>query len=149
MFYTFNETNESPHDNAIQAHVVIFTPNKIVEHDFNQFMADWNICDQPGTPYYLFFDTSQLIHTPEIKYAIRIANFIKKKRKESPKHLQFSIIYVKNKTVLLLLRMVFNLTAPIAPVYIVTDNTPNFMRELTECITEERTLPKNVLKFIP
>ena len=151
MFYTFIQTNDYPHDNSITAHKVTFTSDKIIDPDFVQFMNDWDLCDVPSTPYYLYFDTSHLIHTPEIKYAIRIANFIKKKRKASPKYLKYSIIYVKSKTVLLLLRMVFNLTAPIAPVYIICDNEPEYVKWITTTLIQEESIPKTpgILQFKP
>ena len=56
---------------------------------------------------------------PKLKYAFGMAAFIKKE-KEPEKYLQHSIIYVTSRRNYLLLRIIFNLSSPIAPVYIVT-----------------------------
>ena len=65
------------------------------------------------------------------------------------KYLQHSIIYVTSRRNYLLLRIIFNLSSPIAPVYIVTENNEEFNRELNDAIINNTNLPKNVLKFTP
>jgi len=85
---------------------------------------------------------------PKFKYAFAMAAFIKKKKKEPEKYLQHSIIYVTSRRTYLLLRMIFNLSSPIAPVYIVRENTPEFMTSLNEAISNNTKMPKNVLRFL-
>ena len=59
--------------------------------------------------------------TPNIKYAFGIAGFIMRKKRDHTIYLKHSIIYIKTASSRTLLRLVFNISAPIAPVYIIND----------------------------
>lgn len=128
---------------------VSFTGNDITDELFQSFLQEWNNCDLLKVPYTYYFDTSIGMGNPKLKYAFGMAAFIKKKKKEPEKYLQHSIIYVTSRRNYLLLRIIFNLSSPIAPVYIVTENTEEFNNTLNEAIKNDTKLPKNVLKFTP
>lgn len=128
---------------------VKFTGENITDEGFKSFLEEWNNCDRLGTPYKYYFDTSLGVGKPSLKYAFAMASFIKKKKKEREKFLQYSIIYVTSRRNYLLLRIIFNLSSPIAPVYIVNENTDEFNEKLYSAITNNTKLPENVLKFIP
>lgn len=128
---------------------VSFTGNDITDELFQSFLQEWNNCDLLKVPYTYYFDTSIGMGNPKLKYAFGMAAFIKKKKKEPEKYLQHSIIYVTSRRNYLLLRIIFNLSSPIAPVYIVTENTEEFNNTLNEAIKNGTKLPKNVLKFTP
>ena len=128
---------------------VSFTGNDITDELFQSFLQEWNNCDLLKVPYTYYFDTSIGMSNPKLKYAFGMAAFIKKKKKEPEKYLQHSIIYVTSRRNYLLLRIIFNLSSPIAPVYIVTENTEEFNNTLNEAIKNGTKLPKNVLKFTP
>ena len=128
---------------------VTFTGKDLTDDLFLSFLQEWNNCDILETPYSYYFDTSNGMGKPKLKYAFGMAAFIKKKKKEPVKYLNHSIIYVTSRRNYLLLRIIFNLSSPIAPVYIVTENNEEFNRKLKDAILNNTKLPENILKFIP
>lgn len=116
--------------------VVTFTNNKITKDSFNEFLNNWNACDLRRENYSFYFDTRNGLGNAQIKYAFGIVGFIKKKKKEPEKFLQYSLINVSSPRNLLLLRFIFSLSNPIAPVYIFQNNSDTFINELREKIVE-------------
>ena len=115
---------------------VTFTNNKITEESFGEFLDNWNSCDRRQNNYSFYFDTRNGLGNAQIKYAFGIVRFIKKKKKEPIKYLQYSLINVNSSRNLLLLRMIFSLSSPIAPVYIFSNNSEEFITDLREKINE-------------
>ena len=142
MFAIFNREN-------LPTINVSFTGNNITDELFQNFLQEWNNCDEMKVPYSYYFDTTTGMGNPKLKYAFGMAAFIKKKKKEKEKYLQHSIIYVTSRRTYLLLRMIFNLSSPIAPVYIVQENTPEFNESLNSALINNTKLPPNILKFVP
>tara|TARA_Y100000768_G_scaffold387239_3_gene377906 strand:+ start:1178 stop:1633 length:456 start_codon:yes stop_codon:yes gene_type:complete len=99
---------------------VDFTGTNISEEGYLEFINNWNQCDEEKEDYNYFFDVSKGMGSPSIKYAFGIAGFIMRKKKEPTIYLKYSIIYVTSSSARTLLRLVFNISAPIAPVYITT-----------------------------
>ena len=129
---------------------VTFNNNKINDANFKEFLDNWDDCDRGEQRYSFFFDLTQGLNTtPPIKYAFSISKFIKKKKKTKESKLNYSIILVKNKSLILLLRIIFNLTSPIAPVYITTNE--NIVNELYNIIDSNQLIPKEykVITFKP
>ena len=116
--------------------VVTFTNNKITKDSFDEFLNNWNACDLRRENYSFYFDTRNGLGNAQIKYAFGIVGFIKKKKKEPEKFLQYSLINVNSPRNLLLLRFIFSLSNPIAPVYIFQNNSDTFINELREKIVE-------------
>ena len=142
MFAIFNREN-------LPTINVSFTGNNLTDELFQNFLQEWNNCDEMKVPYSYYFDTTTGMGNPKLKYAFGMAAFIKKKKKEKEKYLQHSIIYVTSRRTYLLLRMIFNLSSPIAPVYIVQENTPEFNELLNSALINNTKLPPNILKFVP
>lgn len=142
MYANFNDEN-LPRVN------VTFNNETLNDDTFQEFLTNWNDCDNKQEDYNFYFDLTGGLGKPAMKYIFGIAGFIKKKKKEPKKFLKYSVIYVKNKQTLLLLRMVFNLTKPIAPVYII--NKEELVDELYTKINNNEEIPKEykVIKFKP
>ena len=145
---TFDKTN-------LPKVVIKFTENRLTDDNFRQFITTWDECDLDNSPYNFYFDfTENSMSGVKLKYIVGLASFLKRKKKQSTKYLQYSVINVANKkTLLLLLRMVFNLSAPIAPVYIISDNSPEYITTVYEAINTNtqtpKQMPKGVIKFFP
>ena len=88
---------------------VSFTNDKITKESFNDFLNNWDNCDLSQNPYSFYFDTRTGLANAQIKYAFGIVSFIKKKKKEPVKYLQYSLINVNSQRNLLLLRLIFKL----------------------------------------
>ena len=58
---------------------------------------------------------------PHIKYSFKMTYFIRDLRKREYQYLQKSIIIVKNKSILRLLKFIFFIQPPVAPVYLTTE----------------------------
>lgn len=142
MYANFN------HENLPRVNVT-FNNETLNDETFQEFLTNWNDCDNKHEDYNFYFDLTGGLGKPAMKYVFGIAGFIKKKKKEPKKFLKYSVIYVKNKQTLLLLRMVFNLTKPIAPVYII--NKEELVDELYTKINNNEEIPKEykVIKFKP
>lgn len=115
---------------------VTFTNNKITEESFGEFLDNWNSCDLRQNNYSFYFDTRNGLGNAQIKYAFGIVRFIKKKKKEPIKYLQYSLINVNSPRNILLLRMIFTMSSPIAPVYIFSNNSEEFITDLKNKINE-------------
>jgi hypothetical protein len=141
---TFDKTN-------LPKVVIKFTENKLTDDNFHEFITMWDNCDLDNSPYNFYFDfTENSMSGVKLKYIVGLASFLKRKKKQSTKYLQYSVINVaKKKTLLLLLRMVFNLSAPIASVYIIADNSPEYITTVYEAINTNTQMPKGVIKFFP
>jgi hypothetical protein len=117
----------------------------IDEDDFNDFLGKWLKLYIDERNFILIFDTRNVNNVP-IKYSIRMADFIKKLKKRPYHYLQKSIIILNNEHVKQLLNVIFKLQTPVAPVYLITDDT-YINKLLSEEITcEEMT---NIICIMP
>tara|TARA_B100000073_G_C23407238_1_gene441728 strand:+ start:118 stop:546 length:429 start_codon:yes stop_codon:yes gene_type:complete len=142
MYATFN------HENLPRVNVT-FSNQTLNDNSFKEFLNEWDNCDSQKKDYNFYFDLTGGLGKISMKYVFGIAGFIKKKKKEPEKFLKYTVIYVTNKQTLLLLRMVFNLTKPIAPVYII--NKEELVNDLHEKIDKNEEIPKEykIIKFKP
>ena len=83
--------------------------------DFIHFIEQWFKLFNSGTAYNLHFNTINCGYI-NIKYAIFMAYKIRQFKKNKYTNLQFSKIVVANKSILILLRLIFYIEAPIAHV---------------------------------
>ncbi len=122
----------------------------ITQEEFEDFKQNWENCYIHREMFTLLFDTTNVGMLP-IKYCFRTAAFIKKLKKKSTEEqfLQKSIIYVSNNTVLTLLKIIFYLTPPIAPVYFIKNNDDQYIQEVLDIIDNNDPLPKNISKITP
>ena len=142
MYATFN------HENLPRINVT-FNNETLNDTSFQEFLNEWDNCDNKQEDYNFYFDLTGGLGKPSMKYVFAIAGFIKKKKKASEKFLKYSVIHATNKQTILLLRMVFNLTKPIAPVYII--NNEEIVSDLYCKINNNEEIPKEykVIKFKP
>jgi len=83
--------------------------------DFTHFIDQWLKLFNSGTEFNLYFNTVNCGYI-NIKYAILMAYKIRQFKKNKFTNLQFSKITVANKSILILLRLIFYIEAPIAHV---------------------------------
>ena len=88
------------------------------DEDYKEFVRGWLKLYQNEKPFYLLMDTSNTGLVP-IKYCFEMGRFIDYLKKNKKPYLKYSIILVKNQFVLTLLKLIFKISSPVAPVYIV------------------------------
>jgi len=111
MFAEFNES---------QYPIVKITLNNKVEDDddFNRFLNGWLQYYQQKREVIFLFDTTNVGYIP-IKYCFKMSTFIKELKLLDKQYLLRSFVVVNNWIVKFLLRIIFSLQSPVAPVYIV------------------------------
>lgn len=92
----------------------------INEKEFNEFLSKWLVLYQNEKKFTFIFDTRGMgfVHP---KYIIKIASFIKELKKLPIQYLEKSFIIMNNKTLEVLLKLVFSITSPTNAVYLVKD----------------------------
>ena len=89
------------------------------DDDFHKFALGWLELYDHNEPFTLTFDT-KLMKTPKMKYSFYMASFIKQlKTRTESNYLKNSKIYVYNKWIYYLLRIIFKIQKPVAPVNII------------------------------
>lgn len=93
------------------------------DNDYNDFVNKWIELYERKTPFWFIIDTTN-IGMVSISYAYKMGNFIKNLKKNGVlkygnQWLQRSIIIVNNNIIASLLKIVFYVSPPIAPVFIV------------------------------
>lgn len=93
--------------------------DKTIENmdDFINFTNQWLELYNNQIDFNFVFDTKEIgiIHP---KYCIYMAFFIRLLKKKPVQYLKSSEIYLYNKTVFNLLKIIFNIEKPVAPVYL-------------------------------
>jgi hypothetical protein len=96
--------------------------------DFTDFIEQWLTLFNSNKDYNLYFDTVNCGYI-NIKYAILMAHKIKQFKKKKYSNLQFSKILVANKSILILLRVIFFIESPLAPVEVYYKKNNNIVSE--------------------
>ena len=109
------------------------------DNDFKSFTQEWENLYNYNENFIMIFDTSE-IGSVNIKYCFLLSYFIKKLKKKDPQHLLFSLIYTPSSYIEKLLRFIFYLTSPIAPVYIIKNNEDSYINNL---LTKIETIDYN------
>ena len=97
--------------------------------DFNNFISEWHLIYARRQPFKYVFHAEKVGFVP-IKYALRMAAFIKSLRQTSEQYLQKSVIVIDHNYAKYLLNLIFYLQPPVADVYITKD--PSLIEELLE-----------------
>ena len=142
MYAEFNDTN-------FPTIYVKFLNNNINEENYQDFINKWNLNDSKKIKYNYFFDLSLGLGNPNIYYAYKLANFLKQKKKDNIKYLQYSIIYTKSNIDLTFLKIIFSITKPIARVYIIKSNDENYLRYLYHQINHKKNKIIDVNIYLP
>lgn len=97
------------------------------DDDFDNFLQNWLNLYIQQRDFIFIFDTINVLEVP-FKYSIRMADFIRKlKRDNSYHYLQKSIIIVNNLFVKRMLNIIFNIQSPVAPVYILESEEQEYI----------------------
>ena len=100
--------------------------------DFCNFTTTWDSYNLRRSEYIFLFDSREVGYV-SIKYAFKMASFIKElKRKEQ--YLKSSIIIVENKYLRFLLNLIFKLQKPVADVYMTRDSSEQHIETLRSVI---------------
>jgi hypothetical protein len=93
--------------------------NKIEnEQDFNNFLNNWLKYYQEKREVIYLFDATNVGYIP-IKYCFKMSTFIRELKQLEKQYLQRSFIVANTWIVKSLLRIIFSLQSPVAPVYII------------------------------
>lgn len=144
MFAEFNDTMFP------NIHINLKLDN-INDQDFNEFTQKWESYDERNTPYTFIF-TSEGRGLKLTKYIKSIVVFIKKLKKRKNLHnnvfLSKSIMICKNNFTKYLLKCIFSLQKPLAPVYIIENE--NYIEKLCNNIAKHPKLyDSNVSAYFP
>ena len=100
--------------------------------DFCNFITTWESYNLRRSEYIFIFDSREVGYV-NIKYAFKMANFIKElKRKEQ--YLKSSIIIVENKYIRFLLNLIFKLQKPVADVYMTRDASETHIQRIRDVV---------------
>ena len=88
------------------------------DEDFRNFIKEWLALYKKKEAFYFLMDTSDTGLVP-IKYCFKMSKFISHLKKNNKTSLKYSIILVYNQFVSILLKFIFVLSKPVAPVYLV------------------------------
>ena len=127
---------------------VTINNNPVNDIIFEKFKNDWLECFKYDKPWIFIFNTLN-VGTVPVKYILKIATFVKKIKNNPQNKLERSIIITTNKNVNLLLRMVFNITAPSAPLHILQNNEPEYIDSILHKLQNNEQLPKNIKTYMP
>ena len=111
MFAEFNES---------QFPIIKITLNNSIENDddFNNFLNGWLKYYQQKKEVIFLFDATNVGYIP-IKYCFKMSTFIRELKQLDKQYLQRSFIVANSWIVKTLLRIIFSMQTPVAPVYIV------------------------------
>tara|TARA_B100000131_G_scaffold317770_1_gene360396 strand:- start:1587 stop:1988 length:402 start_codon:yes stop_codon:yes gene_type:complete len=96
--------------------------NVIDDDDFDEFLKEWLKLYIKKEKYSFIFDTTNVSNVP-LKYSIRMAEFIKELKNNEIQYLEKSIILINNSFVKQMLNIILRLQSPVAPIYLVSNET--------------------------
>ena len=111
------------------------------DNDFNSFLESWLQLYYLEKDFIFIFDTSNVGYIP-IKYSLKMSAFIKNLKRRDYQYLQKSIILVNNNIVKRMLDLIFYIQPPVAPVYIINNETH------IELILKNE-IPENIITIFP
>ena len=88
------------------------------DDDFNNFLNGWLKYYKQKKEVVFIFDTTNVGYIP-IKYCFKMSTFIRELKQLDKQYLQRSFIVANSWIVKTLLRIIFTMQSPVAPVYIV------------------------------
>jgi hypothetical protein len=125
--------------------------DKINHRSFDEFTQKWESYDERNTPYTFIF-TSEGVGLKLTKYVKKIVIFIKKLKKRKKIHnnvfLSKSIMICKNNFTKYLLKCVFSLQKPLAPVYII-ENENSITKLCNNIAKHPKLYDSNVSAYFP
>ena len=120
--------------------IVKFLNNTITEESYNNFINEWNEIDAIEKNYNFFFDTTLGLGNPNIKFAYKLSNFLRSKKLESKKYLEYSIIYTTRAIDIYLLNIIFSITSPIAKVFVIDNIDKEYLKYIYTRLNNKETV---------
>lgn len=117
------------------------------DNDFKSFTQEWENLYNYNENFIMIFDTSEIGYV-NLKYCFLLSYFIKKLKKRNPQYLSFSLIYTPSSYIERLLRFIFYLSSPIAPVYIIKNLEDNYIENLLNNIKSENKIDDKTIYLI-
>lgn len=115
------------------------------EEEYNMFENLWIELYKKKENFYFIFKMANITNV-HMKYITKMVSFIKfLKNNIKKQYLQFSIIVVSNNFIKHLLNIIFKLTTPVAPVYIV--NNDDYYIDLLKDIINKKKITDRI-KYI-
>ena len=113
------------------------------DDEYNKFEDYWLSLYKRNKSFYFIFDTTN-IYNSNLKYVFKLVSFIKFiKENIHIQYLSFSIIIVGNIFIKNILNLVFKISKPVAPVYIV--NSVDYYNNISNDIINNRLNNANIL----
>ena len=103
---------------------VSFNENINSDEEFGDFLNKWKLLYENKKNFEFIFDTKNCGYINP-KYCFSMSYFIKKLKKEKEQYLRKNTIYVYHKFIWYLLKLIFAIETPVAPVYIIYINNEN------------------------
>jgi len=112
------------------------------ENEYNMFEESWLNLYSEKKNFYFIFKMADItnVHSKYVSKMVSFIQFLKKNIKIQ--YLQFSIIVVSNNFIKHLLNIIFKLTTPVAPVYIV--NKSDYYNNIIEDIIHNKEIPDKI-----
>lgn len=95
------------------------------DEDFDNFLNEWTKLYEERNDFIFVFYTEN-VSNPDIKYSIRMSQYIKNLRKKDYQFLQKSIILINRNKVRWMLDFIFEIQPPVADVYLINTNKYHF-----------------------
>lgn len=95
------------------------------DEDFDDFLNEWSkLYDEKNDFIFLFY--TENVSNPDIKYSIKMSQYIKNLRKKDYQYLQKSVILINSNKVRWLLDFIFSIQPPVADVYLIDTKKYSF-----------------------
>lgn len=95
------------------------------EQDFDNFLNEWTKLYEERNDFTFVFYTEN-VSNPDIKYSIKMSQYIKNLRKKDYQFLQKSIILINRNKVRWMLDFIFEIQPPVADVYLINTKKYHF-----------------------
>lgn len=105
------------------------------DEDFDNFLNEWTKLYEERNDFIFVFYTEN-VSNPDIKYSIKMSQYIKNLRKKDYQYLQKSIILINRNKVRWMLDFIFSIQPPVADVYLIDTNKYNFDLSNIESIAD-------------
>lgn len=105
------------------------------DQDFDNFLNEWTKLYEERNDFIFVFYTEN-VSNPDIKYSIRMSQYIKNLRKKDYQYLQKSIILINRNKVRWMLDFIFSIQPPVADVYLIDTNKYYFELSQIDGITD-------------
>ena len=105
--------------------------------EFKSFLDEWDKLYEEKNDFIFLFDTEK-VSNPDIKYSIKMSQYIKNLRKKDYQYLQKSIILINRNKVRWLLDFIFEVQPPVADVYLIDTNKFTFDLSQIDSIADEQ-----------